>query len=851
MKKNLQLALLAALFAGCSNDGDLICGDTPSSGVAVSFSSDLSTRVDGTAWGETDQIGIFATDDDGKTIATNVGYGFADAEAAASGELSVIAGQDPIFYYGDSSSVDYYAYYPYDAELSGESIAVDLESGDNCDILWTSALNMGASAVSFAFEHQMARLEFSIYYEADAVSSVTLEGLKSQAVFGVTAGAFSSVESVKSIAAQSSSSSDNTYTFYSTIFTSDNISSDFVVVVETEDGKKFGWAPTVATSWEGGDTYKYDINLISVAVTLTDADTTKTIDTEDYSTVQLEATISPVGRTIIWSSSKEEVATVSQEGLVTAVGVGETTITATADNCIAPQTLTVKVVELQKITISQTDDMTSMVAGESVTLTATPKLATSSTIVWSVDNDKVSVVDGVVTAESDATGSVTVTATVDGVSDSYTLTIGELKILLEPTSKTLVADGSSFTIEATTNSTKDITWASSNSSYAKVVKGDDGVVTVTAVAAGSANITATIGTVVAICAVTVEAATIEVGEDVSMSEVDSKTFTVSTNSSNSIKWSSSLESVATINDYGVVTVVAAGETTITAKIDGTEVSDSCKLTITEADPVMTLTTTSISSLAIGGTTQIEASVAPSRYTLTYTSGDDDIATVDEYGVVTGVAAGETTITVSVTGEGDTYDKTVSVKVIYEKTSETLMLADFANGYLPATSDIWIINDVEGTNFDDLHAAIKAADTAGREIEIEFPNLTTDLANNAFYCTNESLVSITFGAVATVGNNVFRDCKALKSVYLPSATKLGNKIFWNAPVTYCEVATAEGVTLDTISATTFDNGTFTSSDCTIRIGAYNSSKITVDTVNNTVTYSTTTYQFDEVLIGAAE
>ncbi|MFI3305579.1 MAG: Ig-like domain-containing protein [Rikenellaceae bacterium] len=851
MKKNLQLALLAALFAGCSNDGDLICGDTPNSGVAVSFSSDLSTRVDGTEWEATDQIGIFATSDDGNAIATNVGYEFADAEAAVGGELSAIDGQDLIFYYGDSQSVDYTAYSPYDSALSGESVSVDLVNDINSDLLWASNLNSTSSDVSFAFKHQMAQLEFSIYYEAADVESVTLEGLKTCASFNLKSGVFSGVETTADITAKLLSSDSDTYNYYSTVMSSDIIPDEFRVVVVTSDGKKFGWVPTVATSWESGSTYPYDINLISVAVTLTDAGATKIIYTEDDTTVQLEATISPEDRTIIWSSSKEEVATVDTNGLVTAVGVGETTITATADNCIAPKTLTVKVVELQKITISQEDVKTSMVAGESVTLTATPKLSTSNTIVWSDDNEKVTVDNGVVTAQSDATGSVTVTATVDGVSDSYTLSIGELTISLDPTSQTLVADGSSFTIEATTNSTTDITWNSSNSSYATVEMGADGVVTVTAVAAGTADITATIETVTATCAVTVNAAAIEVGNDVTMSEVESKTFTATSNSLNEIKWSSSLESVATIDDDGVITVVAAGETTITATIDGTEVSDSCKLTITESDPVVALTTTSISSLAIGGTTQIDASVAPSRYTLTYTSNDPTVATVDADGVMTGVAAGETTITVSVSGEGTTYDKTVSVNVIYEKTSETLTLADFADGYLPATSDIWIITDVEGSDFDDLHAAIEAADTAGREIEIEFPYLTTDLANNAFYCTNESLVSITFGAVTTVGNNVFRDCTALKSVYLPSATKLGNKIFWDAPVTYFEVATDEDVTLDTISATTFDNEKFTSSDCTIRIGAYNSSKITIDTTNNTVAFSTTTYQFDEVLIGAAE
>lgn len=847
MKKTLQCALVAALLVGCSKSG-VDVGDDPILGQSqiVNFSSDVSTRVDGASWELEDKIGIFATGSSQEYSTSNAGY---QITAVVGGELSAIESETQIFYYGSEQVVDYTAYYPYDADLGGESVDVDLISGKNSDLMWASTPSKSNADVTFAFEHQLAMLEFAITYDAEEVSEVTLCGLNTKASFNLKSGEFFDVENVADITASKVSNDGSNYYFSSSVLLSDNILSDFTVVVKTSNGKSFAWRPNDvgSISWESGKSYTYNINLVSVAVELTDAGKTLTFNKANELTTKLSATVAPDSSVIDWSSSKESVATVDSDGLVTFVGAGETTITATSDNCIEAKTLTIKVYDFA---ISQENDMTAMVAGESLTLTTTA--TSNSSVVWSSSETNVTVTDGVVTPDASFTGDVTITATLDAeVSDTYVITVGEMTLSLDAETKSLIADGSSFTLTATTNSTKDIEWASSAESYA-TVSGSGATATVSAVAAGTSNITATIGSKVVTCTVTVGAATISV-VDATISETDNYTFSATTNSSKDIVWSSASEDVAKIDpSTGVVTVVAAGTSVITAKIDGTEIYDTATLTVNAATPIVTLTTTSITSLTTGGTTQIDASVSPSRYTLTYTSNDSTIATVDASGLVTGVAEGATTITVSVAGQGTTYDQTVYVKVIYQKTSVTLKLADFANASLPANDDIWIITDSEATDFDDLHAALTAADEAGRKIEVEFPNLTSDLEKAAFYFTgyNNSLVSIRFDKVPEIGNNVFRNCTALTHVYLPSVTKLGNKIFWSDTIQYFEVATVEGVEIATISATTFTDALYIDK-CTIRIGAYDSSKITVDADTATVTASNTTTQFAQVLIGAAE
>lgn len=80
----------------------------------------------------------------------------------------------------------------------------------------------------------------------------------------------------------------------------------------------------------------------------------------------------------------------------------------------------------------------------------------------------------------------------------------------------------------------------------------------------------------------------------------------------------------------------------------------------EATPSVTLNK-STASIAVEGTETLMATTVPAGQTVTWTSSDDEVATVSG-GVVTGVAAGTATITASITVDGTSYTDTCAVTV---------------------------------------------------------------------------------------------------------------------------------------------------------------------------------------------
>lgn len=117
-----------------------------------------------------------------------------------------------------------------------------------------------------------------------------------------------------------------------------------------------------------------------------------------------------------------------------------------------------------------------------------------------------------------------------------------------------------------------------------------------------------------------------------------------------LEWTSSDEEVATVDENGLVTAVEAGTADITVSVPDTELTSTCKVTVTV--PVEGVQVPDEMQLTINGTAskEIGAKLVPEDATgvqLMYESSDENIATVDENGVVTAVANGECVITTSV------------------------------------------------------------------------------------------------------------------------------------------------------------------------------------------------------------
>ena len=120
-----------------------------------------------------------------------------------------------------------------------------------------------------------------------------------------------------------------------------------------------------------------------------------------------------------------------------------------------------------------------------------------------------------------------------------------------------------------------------------------------------------------------------------------------------IEWTSSDESVATVDETGTVTAVAAGEADVTASVKDADIAASThiKVVVTPTDVVAP---ESIDLVTNGENTKsLDAKLVPADATdvkLAYESSDESIATVDETGKVTAVANGECTITTYVVAD---------------------------------------------------------------------------------------------------------------------------------------------------------------------------------------------------------
>ena len=362
----------------------------------------------------------------------------------------------------------------------------------------------------------------------------------------------------------------------------------------------------VTVSGNGHINEKTGSGQISVSVAGVSLDKTEIVLVEG-SSEKLTATVEPANATnkgVTWSSDHEAIATVDQNGAVTARRGGQATITVTTADGSKTATCTVRVKiqigePVQSVGLNKTE--LALEVGKTGTLEAKvePSDATNKNVTWSSSNPEVATVDnGVVTAVSAGEAIITVT-TEDGaktatckVTVNAPQTVPVTGVTLDKAELTL-EEGSTGTLTATvapqnaTNNT--VTWSSSNPEFVTVANG-----TVTAVSAGTATITVTTadGNHKATCTVTVIPKTVQVSgiqvqgsASVYVGGSTKLTATVTpTNATNQkVTWSSNNESVATVGTDGTVTAVSAGTATITVTTEDGQKTAACTVTVLSVD----------------------------------------------------------------------------------------------------------------------------------------------------------------------------------------------------------------------------------------------------------------------------
>lgn len=309
-------------------------------------------------------------------------------------------------------------------------------------------------------------------------------------------------------------------------------------------------------------------------------------------TAQLIAIITPQeaaqGATVSWASKDAEIATVSNDGLVTAVSIGETEITATLGQFTAVCTVSVvdiavESVQLNKITLS-------MVKGEKETLQATvlPEDADNVAVTWSSSDEAVATVSEEGEVEAIYPGNAVITATAGGVSATCDMEVIPAEVESVTLDKTEASIFCDETIQLTATIHPDGTGAVvkwSTSDYNKAEVSEDG--TVLGKLPGEVTITATAEGKSATCNITilpVEARSITLDPtEMTLSQGESASISATVDPENydgNIEWTSDNTDVAVVDRSGYVTAVKDGHATITATLG--EATATCSVTVSTA-----------------------------------------------------------------------------------------------------------------------------------------------------------------------------------------------------------------------------------------------------------------------------
>ena len=342
----------------------------------------------------------------------------------------------------------------------------------------------------------------------------------------------------------------------------------------------------------------------------------------------------------------------------------------------------------------------------------------------------------------------------------------DIKLSLNETS-IKVMKGQTRTLTAViipSSSNEEVEWSSDDSSIASV----DTQGKIQALSQGNATITAKIKNkdITATCnveVIEVEYAITDITlnkDTIVLSKDDTETLVATIIPSNatdkSLVWSSSNNSVATVDSQGKVTARSGGETTITVKNEASTKQAICKVIVSQAATALNLDKYDI-TLGINQTEKITANITPNdatNRTVTFTSSDESIVTVDNDGNIKGLKEGSAYITVtSVQDSNLSKVCTVNVEVQPESIE---------------------INKTEGRL------------TVGNTDQLNV-NVLPENATNKEVTWSSSDTSI-----ATVGIDGLVTAEKAGTVTITATTKVANK---QASCTYTIVDTIDSISLD--------------------------------------------------------
>ena len=389
------------------------------------------------------------------------------------------------------------------------------------------------------------------------------------------------------------------------------------------------------------------------------------------------------GREVTWSTNDPSIATVNGSGVVTGVAAGTAVITATSEGKSGSSAVTVQRAPVAQVVIGP--ETASLTVGETQQFSATLldddggsiPLA-GRTLFWDSSNDNVALVSSSGRVTGRAPGTARIIVASEGKADTATVTVVAVPVssvsVTPPSASITVGETVDFNAqprdaEGNALTGRAVTWASSNTDVATV--NGNGLVTARGVGtatiaatsegqSGSATLTVTAPPVASVV-VSPSSATLTVGQSATLS-ADPQDAAGHSLEGRVVTWESSNNNVATVTGDGVVTAVAPGAATITARSEGR--SGTATISVSQVPVASVRIVPATLGVNVGRTGQLVAEplsgdgTVLSGRVVVWTSANESIATVDDNGVVTGVAAG--TATIRATSEGKVGTASVTV-----------------------------------------------------------------------------------------------------------------------------------------------------------------------------------------------
>ena len=463
---------------------------------------------------------------------------------------------------------------------------------------------------------------------------------------------------------------------------------------------------------------------------------------------------------LTYTSTNNDVATVSKEGIVTALKEGVTTIevsngTKTISTNVevvsSSDTVLVTDVKVDKTSISLEEGKTSKIKVDVL-----PSNATNKSVDWKSSNEKVAVVSskGVVEAIGVGNAVVTVTTQDGNKSANVNVTVTKKVNNLDSVCKSTLEKGSSkksYTLtflqainvkyfnDSLVNDL--VTWSSSDPTIVKVDRKGN----VLAIGTGKAYVNVSCNNKVyerieinAIKRDSVKANKITLSPssltiNVGVTKSISATVTPKNASVKNLKWDSSDNTIAKVNSKGQVTGVKAGKAKISVSTaDGSATANMNVVVKSSGSATKPSTSVGVKTinvyprsmnLSVGSTGYIDAVVLPenaSNNKILYSSSNTKVATVNKYGTVKAVGAGTAVIKVSSDADSKLYKK-VTVRV---KGSSTGSSSTSLNKSISCTTIFKDANNKKITNTNSIN-------TSKISIEVECIGKNTNISNVLF------------------------------------------------------------------------------------------------------------------------